>query len=247
MNPCDLPIHSRTGLRAAGIVGGRPVWPILGGSEPPAEPPAPTPPAGAPPASPPPPADPPVPPAGDRGYPADTPVSEMTAEQAANYWRTQARKHETTVKKRGDYDQLKADSAELARLRQQTESDTQRATREAADQARTEVRTEMGERLVLAEFRAAAGGRIAADRLATLTEDLDLRRYLDSAGDVDAERVAAKVAAWMPDPAAPTQPARPKPDPTQGPRGTKPSGTAAGRDMFAARRRRTPAGTTGAT
>lgn len=33
-----LPTHPRTGLRAVGIVGGRPVWPILGGSEPAADP-----------------------------------------------------------------------------------------------------------------------------------------------------------------------------------------------------------------
>lgn len=52
-----LPVHPRTGLRAVGIVGGKPVWPILGGSgdAPPAAPagqpnePA-APPAGDPPA-----------------------------------------------------------------------------------------------------------------------------------------------------------------------------------------------------
>lgn len=56
MPDTTLPIHPRTGLRAVGIVGGRPVWPILGGSslEPPppggATPPAPafTPPSPAP-------------------------------------------------------------------------------------------------------------------------------------------------------------------------------------------------------
>lgn len=46
-----LPIHTFTGLTALGIVGGKPVWPILGGSEPVVDPPA----AGAPPATPPPP------------------------------------------------------------------------------------------------------------------------------------------------------------------------------------------------
>lgn len=29
----DLPVHPRTGLRAVGVVAGRPVWPILGGDE----------------------------------------------------------------------------------------------------------------------------------------------------------------------------------------------------------------------
>lgn len=34
-----LPIHPRTGLTAVGIVGGKPVWPIMGGSAPAGEPP----------------------------------------------------------------------------------------------------------------------------------------------------------------------------------------------------------------
>jgi hypothetical protein len=40
MDPLTLPIHPRTGLRAAGIVNGRPVWPILGGAPEDGDPPA---------------------------------------------------------------------------------------------------------------------------------------------------------------------------------------------------------------
>jgi len=75
-----LPTHPRTGLRAVGIVGGRPVWPILGGSgetTPPAvpagqptEPPKPAPPKAADPATPP-----VTPPAGDPPK-ADEPLGE---------------------------------------------------------------------------------------------------------------------------------------------------------------------------
>ncbi|WP_409186716.1 hypothetical protein F9C11_21745 [Amycolatopsis sp. VS8301801F10] len=36
----DLPVHPRTGLRAVGIVGGRPVWPIFGAEDNPPTPPA---------------------------------------------------------------------------------------------------------------------------------------------------------------------------------------------------------------
>lgn len=36
-----LPVHPRTGLRAVGVVAGRPVWPILGGSEQAGDPPDP--------------------------------------------------------------------------------------------------------------------------------------------------------------------------------------------------------------
>lgn len=236
----SLPIHPRTRLRAVGIVGGRPVWPILGGSGdgPPAggdpgtgNPPTPAPPAPAP--------DPPAPEPSGPGFPADTPVSEMTPVEQAAYWKDKARKHETVVKKRGDYDQLKADSDQLKKLRKEHETDTERATREAADKARADTMAKVGRQLVMAEFRAAAGGRIDAERLAVLTDDLDPGRYLDDDGNVDGDRVAAKVAAWAPASTTPPPPRTPKPDHSQGARGgDKPKGTDAGREMFAARRKR---------
>src|SRR5690349_19240148 len=56
----------------------------------PTDPPAPTPPAPTPPVpTPPAPTDPPT------GFPADTPLTEMTVEQREAYWKHQARKHES--------------------------------------------------------------------------------------------------------------------------------------------------------
>jgi hypothetical protein len=92
----NLPVHERTGLRAVGIVGGKPVWPILGGSGPipgggqappapaPTPPPNPAPPTGQP-ASAPGTATPPTPAAGPAkggatppasGEPKDEPLGE---------------------------------------------------------------------------------------------------------------------------------------------------------------------------
>lgn len=71
-----LPVHPLTGLRAVGIVGGRPVWPIRGGSGE-GEPPAPQPPA--PPANPPAPA--PQPP--DPGQLGDPGKAALDAERRA--------------------------------------------------------------------------------------------------------------------------------------------------------------------
>jgi hypothetical protein len=53
---------------------------------------------------------------GDDGYPANTPVAEMTHQQAAAYWRHQSRKHEDRVKAMGDYDALKQKADDYARL-----------------------------------------------------------------------------------------------------------------------------------
>jgi hypothetical protein len=63
-----LPIHPRTGLRAVGIVAGKPVWPIFGAEDnPPAAP------AGQPTPVPTPPAQPPTPPASGQPAPATKP------------------------------------------------------------------------------------------------------------------------------------------------------------------------------
>lgn len=60
------------------------------------------------------------------GFPADTPVAEMTQEQQLAYWQHQSRKHERRASSRADYDQLKADSEELARLRAESQTDAER-------------------------------------------------------------------------------------------------------------------------
>lgn len=78
MPDTTLPIHPRTGLRAVGIVGGRPVWPICGGSSPEPPPAWPTTPAvpAAPPTAPPAPTAQPAPPApvpAPAGQPAPQP------------------------------------------------------------------------------------------------------------------------------------------------------------------------------
>lgn len=163
----------------------------------------------------------------------------MTLEQERNYWRYHSRRHEATVKDRGDYDDLKTKAAEADRLRQAQETAAEKAVREASEQARAAALAEHRPALVAAEFRAAAAGRIDAARLATLTEDIDLTRYLGANGAVDVAKVTAKVAAWAP----PEQERRAgvKPDPTQGARNGKTSGTDVGREMFENRRGRKPA------
>lgn len=197
---------------------GRPIWPVLGGSEPTGQPPA----TGAPPAAPPPtpapapaapPAGPPkptppqpapTPPAGDKGYPENTPVAEMTTEQQAAYWKAQSRKHEAAFKGRGDYDALKEKAAAHDALIQTTKTDQERAVdqakKEAADAARAEERTKLGPPLVRAHLKAALTGRLADEQRDALLESVDAGRFLGKDGaDVDetavqewADKVAPK-------------------------------------------------------
>lgn len=71
--PGALPVHPHTGLTALGIVGGRPVWPVMGGSQPTGGEPAPGAPAPTPPTPPTPPAPTP-PPTPTPGQDPNTPV-----------------------------------------------------------------------------------------------------------------------------------------------------------------------------
>lgn len=152
------------------------------------------------------------------GSAATEPTTDLAAE--VEKWRSLARKHE---------DRAKANNAaakELEALRQSQMSEQEKAVEAAKAQARTEALREVGSHLVAAEFRATAAGRLDAEQVAALIEDLDMTKYLTESGEVDTERVAKKVDALAPKPAEQTAPVWP--DLGQGPRGTasKPHDTA---------------------
>jgi hypothetical protein len=140
---------------------------------------------------------------GDKGFPEGTPLAEMSVEQREAYWKFQARKHEERNKAfDGLTPEALADLRERANKQQQLErelmSDKDKAVLEAKEAATAEVRDQYAQRLAASEFKAAAAGRIEAERLANLLEDIDLRRYVTDSGDIDTERIAKKVDAWAP-------------------------------------------------
>lgn len=136
MPDTTLPIHPRTGLRAVGIVGGRPVWPIRGGST--AEPP--TPPAAAPPA----PAEPSPPAPGAQAAPAEDPMSTDAGRRALAAERQRA----ADEKKRADEldARLKAiedkDRTELERATARLSEIEEKYATSEAQRLRLEVATE---------------------------------------------------------------------------------------------------------
>lgn len=237
------PITGRLLLPLGRRADGRLIWPVLGGSEPPNQPPPgdtgtgtaqppPTPPA-APPAAPPtPPTTPP--PAGDRGYPPDTPIAEMTVEQQAAYWKAQSRKHEAEARRRADYDAVKARADQFDALDQASRSEHEKAVdaarKEADEAARAEERGRYGAQLVAAELRAALAGRVDPAQRDALIEAVNPARFLDDKGQVD----PGAVTAWV-DKAAPAAPGGTRYDGAQGGRtGTQPAGVDAGRAAYAA-------------
>jgi len=98
-----------------------------------------------------------------------------------------------------DYDALKADSVELARLRQENESETEKKVREAREQAAAEERARVAPQAVRAEFRAAAKGVLTDAQRDAFLEDADLSKYLKEDGSVDTDKVESKVKALAPE------------------------------------------------
>lgn len=170
----------------------------------------------------------------DRGYPANTPLEQMTVEQREAYWKHHSRKWEGIATSRSDYDQLAEDARQWREHQRRALPADERARQDAVEQARrdgeAQARLALAPQLVRAEFRAAAPG-VEEDKLNSFLEDLDLSKYLKDDGTVDAARVQAK-ASLLPS----TNPA-PQRQSFQG--YSRPAGTtsvAAGRDLFAARR-----------
>lgn len=238
-----LPMHptlrhpiSGQPLRAVGFTrSGKPMWPVMGGSQPIGEPPAnpdPAPPA-APPAGPP--VAPPVPtPAGQpatgngpNGYPENTPLASMSDAQQAAYWRHHSRQHEERWKAMGDYDDLKARSAKLTELETANMTDQQKAVAEAELRGRQAALKEAGAKLVDQFFRAVLHERKTPDEIAALTAPLDRAQFLTADGlGVDTDKVTAFANAVAPPPAS-TQPA-PSAQPPAGQQGQPPTQPATG-------------------
>lgn len=129
---------------------------------------------------------------GDRGYPAETPVAEMTIEQQAAYWKFHSRKHENQVK------ELKA--AKEGNKPAAGEGGNQEAPDPDAirEEARKEARREVALKLVETEFKAAVAGRMSDDDFKEVIEDLNLANYVKEDGEVDTDRISKKAAILAP-------------------------------------------------
>jgi hypothetical protein len=180
------------------------------------------------------------------GYPANTPVAEMNAAQQAAYWKAQSRKHEQRVKSLGTPEEirkLKADAAELEKLRQASMGEQERAVSEARAQAVQETAKEWAQRVVRSELRAATAGRVNPEDFDDLVAPMNLDWFLDADRNVDEAKIrtiAAKLAST--NGAGSTGPTARFPDLGQGVRETSARpGVAAGAAAYAARKgRNTP-------
>lgn len=87
----------------------------------------------------------------------------------------------------------KALEKELNELRQQTMTDTEKAIDQARAEARAAALVEVGGKVARAEIRAAAAGRLDTDALNVLLDGIDVAKFIDDNGEVDAAKVATFV------------------------------------------------------
>lgn len=170
----------------------------------------------------------------DKGFPADTPVAEMTLEQQIAYHKHQSRRHEQRATayyqavggKSADEIKQEMEAARVAKL-----TADEKAVEEAKRAAREETTREYGPKSVRAAFNLLLGDMPEQDRDDEIGL-LDLSKFLTADGEVDTDKVrnhASKIA-----PAGKDNGQR---DYGQGRRnGQQKSGVSAGADMFAASR-----------
>lgn len=127
-------------------------------------------------------------------------------------WKALSQKNEQRAKANAEA------AKEFEKFRQASMTEQERAVEAARGEATSEATLKYVGRLVDAEVRAAASGRLEAEQVKALLEGLDRTRFLTEDGDVDQKAVAAWVGLLAP--ATSSAP----PDLGQGARGVAASG-----------------------
>lgn len=139
---------------------------------------------------------------------------DLAAELAK--WKAMAQKQERRAKANAQA------AGELEALKRQTMTDTEKAVAEATAAATAEATQRYGSRLVAAEIRAAAAGRLDAGAIDTIVASLNVGGFLDESGEVDTDAVVAFVNGIAPAPETDPSPAPPAfPDLGQGARANR--------------------------
>ena len=113
-------------------------------------------------------------------FPENTPVEQMSSEEAMEYWKHQARKHEGRIKDLGDVEQLKLDAAKGR--------DVDNLILQAVGEALEGTLPE----LVKAKFTAGADN-VPAEYLKVYLEDADLLAFVDDDGKVDEAAITERL------------------------------------------------------
>lgn len=174
----------------------------------------------------------------ESGFPAQTPLAEMTVEQREAYWKHQARKHESTAKARADYDDLAAKAAQWDAAQREQQSPDERAVAGAVEAAKAEARAQVLAEVADERVRSAFTGNPAAraidpQALEKFLGRVNLSSFVGDDGAVDTDAVADSLSLLTPADTASKRPPRLTHQGYQRHAGA--SSTAAGAAMFQAR------------
>lgn len=138
----------------------------------------------------------------EAGFPANTPLEQMSVEQREAYWKDKARKHEERVKSLGGLTpeqlaELRAKAERQEALEHELASDAEKRERAARKEAAAEAEAKYLPKLARAHIEGAANGRVPADALSAALEYLDLTKFVSN-GDVDTDKVRAFVGSIAP-------------------------------------------------
>jgi hypothetical protein len=145
-----------------------------------------------------------------------------TATDDTTDWKAEAEKFKTLSRKHEERAKANAAAAkELEQVRQQHMTEQEKAVEQARAEGRSEAVRASSERVVSAEIRAAAAGRLSKEQLDELVDGINTAKFVDDDGDVDVDKVQRFVDGIAP---APTDPGFP--DLGQGARGAGTGGSA---------------------
>lgn len=192
----DLPIHPFTHVQAIGFTSRGPVWPVMGGSGDGDEGGADAE-GGAQ--------------AGqgasqggsDKGFPADTPVAQMTDAQQAAYWKHYSREHEGKAKAfttlgvtPEQIQQLQERNAELEKAQMDaSELALKEATDKAAADARAATEADWKPKLLASQLKSAASQVLSGDQLTEWLDSVDPGKFVGDNGEIDESKVMGKLTA----------------------------------------------------
>lgn len=128
------------------------------------------------------------------GFPANTPVAEMTDAQQAAYWRNESKKQQAIADSRKDYDE----KAEKAAAHDTYVAEHATDEEKAREQARREGEVIGAEKYlkdaVVGKFQALTGR--TDEEVAATFEHVDPKSFLDDKGEIVAEKITAFAATF---------------------------------------------------
>lgn len=129
----------------------------------------------------------------DKGFPADTKIVDMTAEEQAAYWKHKSRKHESNVNTLRAELEGKKVTPPAEPAKPAADADNAPLDRDALrKELLADLKREQAPALVRSQFEALIGDRLPEDTRNALLDDLNLGRFVKEDGSVDKDLIKTR-------------------------------------------------------